>query len=157
MKIHIFGMWRLVGGCVVPRRVFNFRTASPRTASISPWTWRHCDPPQRRKLLIQWHGVTSQNAWIFSNTAVRVTNVAMAVGVRLHFVTRKHLQQEGKYNTVAVLWEEKTDWSKSGACVTTERNSFGKQVNVTSSSTFGAGYVFALWLKKSNPFKMGNS
>jgi len=38
------------------------------------WTWRHFDPSKHSELLAQWHSFTSQETWIFHNTALRTSS-----------------------------------------------------------------------------------
>lgn len=38
------------------------------------WRWRHHDPSEQQKLLIQQHGVTPQKNWIVSKTAAKTSN-----------------------------------------------------------------------------------
>jgi len=35
-------------------------SGSSRSWDASPWRWRHCDPSETSRLLMQWHSIRSQ-------------------------------------------------------------------------------------------------
>ena len=56
--------------------VLTFKTIVVPSSSkfqACPWRRRRCDSSKHQEPLIHWHSVTSQNTWIFSNTAVRTS------------------------------------------------------------------------------------
>jgi hypothetical protein len=76
------GKWR----CVIERIVLGVLKdgsafivtvkQSKMCSSAWPWKWSHYSPSKCLEPLTQWHSVTSQKIWIFSNTTVRTSNIA---------------------------------------------------------------------------------
>ena len=56
------------------------------------WQWRHYNPLKHQELLAPWHSITSLNTRIFSNTAVRTSNLTWWT-----YYTRKVVSTQNTY------------------------------------------------------------